>query len=352
MRGKRVLTVAIMFLFFITLPATITFAKVYNWKFASYVPAANKSLGAGQKRWAEEIERRSNGQIKVKIYWARELVGPKEMPNAVKSGLVDVVGLCPAYTPGQTPFWSVIYMPFLPPARPDQCLLLYDRLVKESKALKGEMDKFNCVYVGGHDSTPYNLMGKKPVRNVEDLKGLRIRCMSDHGKVLGKFGSVTVSMPVTQMYTSLDKGLIDEVAFAFEGFRTWKIDEISKYTTLGLNMGALPALFWLNKDRWNELPDNLKKVVQSVAEDHIAFVTNLVYGLKDATLKSVKEKGIEISQFPKGDREKLLAVAPGVWDGWAKRTKNYDTAKAVLADYIRIRDEIVAKYPQGIVKGN
>ena len=52
--------------------------KVFNWKFSSHVTPGNKTLGGAQIWWAQELERRSNGQIKVKMYWLDELCGPKK----------------------------------------------------------------------------------------------------------------------------------------------------------------------------------------------------------------------------------------------------------------------------------
>ena len=114
-RDKMLIVAAIVF-FSLAMSPERGLAQVYQWKFASYVPPVNKSLAVGQKEWAKKIEERSNGRIKIKIYWGRELVGPKEMPTAVKTGLVDVVGFCPAYTPGQTPMWGITMMHFLPPS--------------------------------------------------------------------------------------------------------------------------------------------------------------------------------------------------------------------------------------------
>ena len=69
--------------------------KVFNWKYSSYTSSGAKSVAPCQRWWAEQVEKRSNGQIKVKIYWVDELCGPKEMMMAVKSRLADVVGHVP-----------------------------------------------------------------------------------------------------------------------------------------------------------------------------------------------------------------------------------------------------------------
>ena len=61
-------------------------------------------------------------------------------------------------------------------------------------------------------------------------------------------------------------------------------------------------------------------------------------------------KGIETIHFPKAERAKLEAKAAGVWEAWAKRSGKYDKAKQALADYMKIRDEVIAQYPNGVVK--
>src|SRR5512139_560377 len=95
------LTATLLAFLFVGMSSPAVMAQQFNWKFASYVPPTNKSLGVGQKWWAEQVEKRSNGQIKVKIFWADELCGTKDMAQAVKSGLADVVVHAPVYTPGE-----------------------------------------------------------------------------------------------------------------------------------------------------------------------------------------------------------------------------------------------------------
>ena len=193
-------------------------------------------------------------------------------------------------------------------------------------------------------------MGKKPVRTVADLKGLRIRSMPDLGEVLKEFGAVPMTVPVTEMYSALDTGIVDVVAHSRLTFHSYKVDEISKYMMLDMDMGAAPTLYFINKDAWNELPEDLKKVVRSVIDDSAAFMwdfQNDSERIAEAD-KVLKDKNIETIHFPKAERAKLAAKAESVWEKWAKRAGNYGNAKQALTDFVKIRDEIVAKYPQGV----
>jgi TRAP-type C4-dicarboxylate transport system substrate-binding protein len=230
----------------------------------------------------------------------------------------------------------------------DQTLLVYNRLARESKPFQDELERFNCVYGGAHDSSSNNAIGKKPMRSLDDMKNLRIRCMPALGRIFKEYGATIVSVPVTETYTALDTGMIDVVVFGTEGFRTWKVDEIAQYLTLDMDMGALPSFYFINKKSWEKLPGNLKKVVQSVIDDQPAFVGALVEKLKKEALEVVKEKKIEVSSFPKSDRDALAAKAAVIWEESARRTGDYETNSAALKDYQRIRDEVTAKFPKGV----
>ena len=323
--------------------------KVFHWKFSSHSAPGNKMLAPCQIWWAEQVEKRSNGQIKVKMYWVDELCGPKEMMMAVKSRLADVVGQVPGYTPGETPIWNATFLPFLWAPRLDQTMMIYPRLARESKPFIDEMNKFNCIYAGAYEHEGYNIIGKKPVRTVSDFKGLRIRVMTDLGEILKQFGAVPMLVPVTEMYSALDTGIVDALCHAQLTFHSYKVDEISKYMTLDMNMGAAPTFYFINKDAWNELPEDLKKAIQSVVDDLPAFMWDFQsFPERHADAdRMIKEKGIEVIHFPKAERDKLAAKAESVWEAWAKRTANYANAKKALEDYVRIREEVIAKYPQG-----
>jgi TRAP-type C4-dicarboxylate transport system substrate-binding protein len=340
--GKVVLVVGIS-LFLLTLFQGSALSKQFNWKFHSYVPPANKALAVGQRWWCEQVDKRSKGELKVKMYWVGQLVGPKELLGAVSSGVLDVAGCAPNYTPGQIPLWNIFTLPFICAPRPDYGLMIYNRMARESRPLIDEMKEQNLVYGGGHDMFPKNIVGKKPVRTISDFKGLRLRCNPDVGSLLRKFGGVPTMLPVSEVYSALDTGVIDALSFAPEALPQWKIHEICKNLTLDLDLASMVVIYFINRDKWNQLPDNLKKVVQSVIEDYPAFLWSLASRMQEESSKTMKQAGVEFIDFPKTEKEKLLVKAPDIWEQWAKRHGKYDAAKAVLGDFQRIRDDIVSK---------
>jgi TRAP-type C4-dicarboxylate transport system substrate-binding protein len=325
-------------------------AKQFNWKFSSYTHPGNKIQGVVQKWWCSELEKRSNGQIKTKMYWANELCGPREMMGAVKSGLADVVGHSPSYTPGKTAIWNVTRLPFICAPRLDQNAVITIRMHRESKYFLEDAKRFNCVFAGLATAPPLDFMGKKAIRTCEDLKGVRIRCDLHTGMVLKEFGAVPIHIPAIEIYTSMDKGMLDLVNICYPIGHLLKLDEISKYLTLNVETADLPAMFFINRDSYNALPDNLKKVIQDMVDELPAFLWDIPNSpkFKNAAWGKIKETGIEVIQFPKSERQRLMDKAASVWEKWAKDAGDYEAAKATLADYERIRDEVIAKYPEGV----
>lgn len=349
--GCATLLLVVLFVFcFSTNGALAAEKKVFNWKFAHFVPSTSKGLGAFEKWFAREIEKRSNGQIKIEHYWSKELAGAKQMMMAVKNRVADLVSHFASYTPSQTPFMAMPMLPFLAPHSVDHVLITYTRLAKECKPFIDELNKYNCILAGAYVNEGYNMMGKKPVRTVDDLKGVRIRTLPNLAQVLKQFGASPMSVPVTEMYSALSTGIVDVISHDRLSFNTYKIDEISKYMTLDMNMNGVTTTQILSKGAWNELPDNLKKVIKTVKDDCPAFCSDLSQHpvRNEAAKKVIQKRGIEVIHFPMSERAKLIAKAEDVWEDWAKRTGNYDAAKEALAQYKRIRDEIVAKYPQGV----
>jgi TRAP-type C4-dicarboxylate transport system substrate-binding protein len=328
--------------------------KVFNWKFSSWSASGNTLATPFHKWWISEVEKRSKGRIKIKIYYVDELNGPKEMMQAMMSGLADVVTNVPFYSGGETPIWQMPYLPFTNLAREDWNALVFNRLAMESKPYIDETNKFNGVYMGSYVAPGfYNLMGKKPVRNVNDLKNLRIRLAPDIGIILKKFGVSAVSLPATEFYTALDNGLIDAVAHTPLTLHAYKIDEISKYLTIDMDMQVGFSNYFINKKSWNALPDDLKKAIETVRDDNPKALTDFFNNpaFSESAAKMLKKRNIEVIKFPKEERQKLIDAAIPEYEAWAKRCPDYNACKQAYADHQTFSKEVMAKYPNGATGG-
>jgi TRAP-type C4-dicarboxylate transport system substrate-binding protein len=303
-----------------------------------------------EAEWLKWIEKRTEGRLVIKPYWKGEIAGPRDIIKAIKSGLTETGGFVPAYTPGLTPLWNVTFLPFLGPARVDHTMIA-QWLAGKHWAMVEEMDKWNAVFVGTTAVGGYEIMGNKPIRKAADFKGVRIRATGDIGRVFKKFGAIPVSVPISEVYQAMSTGIVDAVCSS--GPRSqWghKLYEHSKYRTVNLGINNPPNIFAINKDKWNELPDDIKYIFPDLHFDFTVRQMQSEYDPKDIKkiMKVYGEKGIETTEFPTEERAKLVKEARPVWQNWIERSKLGERGKQVLEAYIAATEAAEKLYPNGV----
>jgi TRAP-type C4-dicarboxylate transport system substrate-binding protein len=202
-------------------------SKIIRWKFSSYEPPISMYLEA-QKWWIREMEKRSGGRMKIKLYTLNELCGAKEMIEAVQTGLADVVMACAPYFPGKVPLGTLQFVPFAAPRRIDHSNHVWNEVGNNPLFVK-ENAQWNSVFGFYLALNSYNIMSRKPIRTIDDFKGLKIRALGDQAALFKKLGAVPVSVTAPEIYTALERGLFDAVPGCGEWwFSNWKVFDACK----------------------------------------------------------------------------------------------------------------------------
>jgi TRAP-type C4-dicarboxylate transport system substrate-binding protein len=130
------------------------------------------------------------------------------------------------------------------------------------------MDEVEVMYLHGHG--PGILHTKKAVNTLEDLKGMKIRSTGLAAKIVAALGGTPVAMGMGDTYDSLSRGVVEGSLAPFEALKTWKWGEVVKFTTEDYGASYSTAFFVvMNKDKWNSLPADVKKIIQEVNEEWI-----------------------------------------------------------------------------------
>jgi len=117
-----------------------------------------------------------------------------------------------------------------------------------------------------HAHGPGLLHTKKPVRRLEDLKGMKIRATGLSAKIVTALGGVPVAMPQGDTYDALKKGVVEGTFGPMEVLKGWKQAEVIKYTTECYSVGYTTTFFVvMNLDKWNALPPDIKKIFDEVS---------------------------------------------------------------------------------------
>jgi TRAP-type transport system periplasmic protein len=257
--------------------------------------------------WAKEIEKRSGGRIKIDVFAGGTLTAAPEVYDGVVNGISDIGMSCFAYTRGRFPIMEALDLPMGYPSG-KVATLVANSYYKEMKPKA--LDEVKVLYLHAHG--PGLLHTKKPVKKMEDLKGMKIRSTGFSAKVVEALGASPVAMPQGETYEALQKGVVDGTFTPIETLKGWKQAEVVKYTTDCPDIGYTTAMFVvMNLKKWNALPDDIKKIFDDTSAEWIPK-----HGEEwDRLDKEGKEYALtlknEIITLPAAENQRwVLAVAP------------------------------------------
>lgn len=264
--------------------------------------------------WGKEIEKRTNGAVKITMFPGATLTPPNQAYDGVVKGISDIAMSVFSYTAGRFPMMEVIDMPLgyknaLQSTR--LCNVFYNKFQPK------ELDAVQVMYLHGHG--PGILHTKKPVHKLEDLKGMKIRCTGTTAKLVNHLGGAPVAMPQTETYDALQKGVVEGVMNPFEALKGWKIAEVIKSTTVNSGSAYSMAFFVvMNKQKWNALPKETQAIIQKVNEEWIEKTGQAWDTIDKGGVEFTKSKGNQIITLSKQEDER-----------WAK------LAQPILGEYVQ-----------------
>ncbi|MCD6306959.1 MAG: TRAP transporter substrate-binding protein [Deltaproteobacteria bacterium] len=239
-------------------------AKPIKLTFSIFFPPTHAQAIAAMN-FAKEVEKRTNGKVQITPFPGGTLTKAPMVYDGVVTGISDMGNSCFAYTRGRFPVMEVVDLPMGYPSGKVATLVANDFATSVNPK---ELQDVKVLYVHAHG--PGLLHTKKPVRTLADLKGMKIRATGLSAKVVKALGGVPVAMPQGDTYESLQKGVVEGTFGPIEVLKGWKQGEVIKYTTDCSGVGYTTAMFVvMNLDKWNALPDDVKKVFDETAKEWV-----------------------------------------------------------------------------------
>lgn len=311
-----------------------TAKDVIRWKAITYMADASPFTQAN-KVWAKEIEKRSGGRLVTEWFAGGSVVGSNEELNAVGKGIADVALLYFGYYPNELYVTTINGIPALAPESLVAQSLIMDEVAKTA-SYQAEFGKFNVQQLFFSASPVFSLIGKKPIRKVEDFKGVKVRAVSGTADIVQRLGGTPVNIPQPESFTALNSGLVDLIAASgLPSMMTNKYNEISKYYIPGVPLGGGGLIAIVNRDSWAKLPQDIKDMFVAMRPEQAKVYQEVLAGpvAEKKALDDFKSRGMEIIPFPKEEQEKVLAAAKPMWDEWAAAGKDRG-AREVLDAYL------------------
>lgn len=319
----------------IALMGQTALAAEYEWTFQTSETAGEPQFKIKQE-WAQNINTMSGGRIKIEILPTGAVVPHNQTLDAVGSGILQGHLTDPSYFSGLNPAFSMLGN--LVGAWGDPLEFLEYMQFGGGEKLYNELVEPYGVHLIGAAATGLEaFVTKKPIRTVDDLKGLKVR--APEGMVydiFAKAGAAPVNLPGSEVYTGLEKGVIDAADYTvFSTNHAQGLHQFARYPSYpGFHSLPMVAVS-MNKGIWDGLPDDLKQILET-ATDALAY--DLVFQLKARDLAAVKEAradpNIEIIDMAPEERKKFRNIAKQEWQNWAKKNeltqKVYDSVVEFL----------------------
>jgi len=232
--------------------------------FSIFFPPTHAQAKAAMD-WAKEIEKRTENKVQITVFPGGTLTKAPQCYGGVVKGISDLGFSLFAYTRGRFPVMAACDLPMGYPNGK-----VASKVVQEfAKTFKPkELNDVKILYLHAHG--PGLLHTKKPVKKLEDLKGMKIRATGLSAKVVKALGGVPVAMPQGGTYEALKKGVVEGTFGPMEVLKGWKQAEVIKYTTECYSVGYTTTFFIaMNLDKWNMLPPDVKKIFEDVSEKYV-----------------------------------------------------------------------------------
>ena len=279
---------------------------IYTQSFLSFVDKVNK---AGE------------GVVQIEVRGGPEAIGMFQQPDAVRDGIVDMV-----YTPGS----------FYGGALPEKDALVASNLTAIETRQNGgialideiHQQKMGLKYLGWFDSgVCYNLWTREaPTFDADgnlEVEGLKLRGNAVYNAFFtNHLGAQVIDLPTGEVYAALQRGVVDATGWTQIGLIDLKWNEFLNYRIepcfFSTDLGVI-----VNLDRWNDLSEEARKIVQDVAIQHEIDSVNALRTKRDEDFAALEEQGMQVVELEGDARAAYLLAA---------REKNWERMEGLMAE--------------------
>lgn len=306
-------------------------------KFSYWPPPADTWVQAGILPWGDVISKATNGRVKVTYFGGATLGAPPDHLDLVQKGTADIGWLNPAFTPGVFPLTEIRNLPFLYPTTEAA-----NKIFWRQQELLDEWEYKDKVKILWTFATPVMEAHSNVVqiKTLEDLKGQKFGDTEPTaGAVSEAMGAVPVIMMENELYTGLERGMLDGRWQEFHGLTNWKTVEVTKYRTTNVRILCHQNVIAMNLESYNGLPADIRKAIDDTtgwqkSSDCGKIWADLEKEAKEQVLKMDKDRGYPTPyELPDAERERWITATQPVTDNWLKDMEEKglgDKAKELL----------------------
>lgn len=278
--------------------------------------AADYPTTLGANRFAKLVEKRTNGRIQILVQPEAELGAEKEVLKQMQYGGIDFARVSLSQLAEIIPRMNLLQLPYL-----------YDDAAHMWKVLDGEIgDEFlelasegGLVGLSWYDAGVRNFYTSgKRITCLEDLQGLVIRVqesemMSDMATALG---AVAVQTAYSEVYSSLQRGLVDGAENNWPSYESTHHYEVAKYYTIDEH-ARVPEMQLISQSTWNKLSKEDQEIIRECAEESARLERRIWVQQEKESMEKAVKGGTEIIEISEEEKERFREAVQSVYEKYA-----------------------------------
>ncbi|MFA1820091.1 TRAP transporter substrate-binding protein [Virgibacillus oceani] len=279
------------------------------------VTTASDDIGVTLEDFAKSVEEETNGEIQVEVYNDGVLGSESKTTDHVRQGQIQMqlthsISILEQYDP----IFGIDELPYLFKSRED-ARAAYDGEVGNIINEKAENNGFKVLAYWEH-GVRHITNNVKPIKNLEDLDGIKLRVTSDtRREVFEKLGASPVTMGFTELYSALQQGVMDGQENSINNIYTSNIYEVQDYLSLSSHMYSSSPLI-INLDVWNSLSEDERKVLEENAVKYRDIQRERHVEQEEENIKRIVDEGVELNEV---DIEEFEQISERIMDELSER---------------------------------
>ena len=331
----------------INAPAVIA-QKTFRWKMVTTWPPKLPVLQDGCERLATRLNELSDGRLQIDVFAAGELVPPFGSFDAVSDGTVEVGSGASYYWAGKEP--ATQWFAAVPFGLNAQGMSAWFHGGDGLKLWEETYAPFNLVpRPGGSTGVQMGGWFNKEINTIDDYKGLKMRIPGLGGKVVDKAGGTVVLLPGGDIFTSLERGVIDATEWVgpLHDLRMGFYQAAKFYYFPGWHEPGTYLEYFFNKKAYDSLPKDLQQIVDAVCVENEHWVLAQFEAQNGAALQTLQTKhNVQLKQFPDAVLDALRKLSADVLEEEAgkspiakKVNESFKSFQGVVGSWGRISEK-------------
>ncbi|PIC64898.1 hypothetical protein CSV79_04570 [Sporosarcina sp. P13] len=303
-------------------------------KFAVSQPETHTLFEWAYTPFMERVTELTDGQVEFEFYPSEQMGKSADLYDLTSSGVADISFIVSTYTPSMMPITSgLLGMPGLYSSAYEGTMALH-ALNKKSPILEADFLNNGVRPLMSHALPPNEFWTKgKEISVPKDLKGMKVR---SNGEIINQavlaLDASPINLTAAEMYEGFDRGVFDGLLLNALSMNDYGFNELVQFGTVGVDFGGLAAGLIINEKVYQELPEDIQKVLVQVGDEVSESYAKKFDEINDTVKKELVDTGITLYELTEEEQLQWNDFYGKVENNWLKGKTGFDF-EAILATF-------------------